>query len=148
MAQEFNDIDALFNALLDDIRDSVSEEVSKEMIKIEQEHIDSQVYNAYTPKEYSRRLDNGGLRSEENMQSTINRTNDGIEITVHNSTTGNLLYKNYWQGEIQDFIESGVYMWNGQMPPPRPFIDDTQEEIDNSNRIEEAVERALNKLGW
>lgn len=147
MAQEFNDIDALFNALLDDIKNSVSEEVSKEMIKIEQEHIDSQVYNAYTPKEYSRRLDNGGLRSEGNMQSTINRTNDGIEVTVHNSTTGNLLYGNYWEGEIQNFIEEGIYMWNCDCPP-RPFIDDTQEEIDNSNRIEEAVERALNKLGW
>ena len=148
MAQEFNDIDALFNALLDDIKDTVSEEVSKEMIKIEQEHIDSQVYGAYTPKEYNRRLDNGGLRSEENMQSTINRINDGVEVTVHNSTTGNPQYRNYWEGEIQNFIEEGIYMWNGQMPPPRPFIDDTQEEIDNSNRIEEAVERALNKLGW
>lgn len=147
MAQEFNDIDALFNALLDDIKDSVSEEVSKEMIKIEQEHIDSQVYSTYTPKEYSRRLDNGGLRSEGNMKSTISDSKDGIEVTVHNSTTGNSQYRNYWGSEIQNFIEEGIYMWNCDCPP-RPFIDDTQEEIDNSNRIEEAVERALNKLGW
>ena len=147
MAQEFNDIDALFNALLNDIKDSVSEEVSKEMIKIEQEHIDSQVYSTYTPKEYSRRLDNGGLRSEGNMQSTISDSKDGIEVTVHNSTTGNSQYRNYWGSEIQNFIEEGIYMWNCDCPP-RPFIDDTQEEIDNSNRIEEAVERALNKLGW
>lgn len=143
----YNDIDELFNDLMDDLSGELGKEIGKEMVKIEQEVIDSNVYGAFTPKEYSRRLDNGGLRSEGNMQSTISNSKDGIEVTVHNSTTGNLLYKNYWQGEIQNFIEEGIYMWNCDCPP-RPFIDDTQEEIDNSNRIEEAVERALNKLGW
>ena len=142
----YNDIDELFNDLMDDLSGELGKEIGKEMVKIEQEVIDSNVYGAFTPKEYSRRLDNGGLRSEENMEIVVTRKGDSVEIEVHNATTGNVLYKNYWQGEIQDFIESGVYMWNGQMPPPRPFIDESQKRVDEN--IEVIFERALNKLGW
>lgn len=142
----YNDIDELFNDLMDDLSNELGNEIGKEMAKIEQEVIDSNVYGAFTPKEYVRRKDNGGLRSEENMEIVVTRKGDSVEIEVHNATTGNVLYKNYWQGEIQDFIESGVYMWNGQMPPPRPFIDEAQKRVDEN--IDAIFERVLGKLGW
>lgn len=142
----YNDIDELFNDLMDDLSNELGNEIGKEMAKIELEVIDSNVYGAFTPKEYVRRKDNGGLRSEENMEIVVTRKGDSVEIEVHNATTGNVLYKNYWQGEIQDFIESGVYMWNGQMPPPRPFIDEAQKRVDEN--IDAIFERVLGKLGW
>ena len=79
------------------------------------------------------------------MEVTVTPTGDGVTIELHNSTTGNSLYKNYWQGEIQDFIETGNYLWNCGCPP-RAFIEDTQEKVDA--KIESIVESALNKLGW
>lgn len=142
----YNDIDELVDDLINDLCSSLGSEIGNEMKKIEQESIDSSVYGVFTPKEYVRRGDSGGLRSEDNMEVTIIPTSNGVTIELHNSTTGNSLYKNYWQGEIQDLILEGRYMWNGSMPPPRPFIDDTQEKVDA--KIESIVESALNKLGW
>lgn len=141
----YNDIDELFEDLINDIEGGIVEEVSKEMKKIEQESIDENVYNVFAPKEYDRRKDGGGLRSEGNMETIVTKTGDGITIEIHNSTTGNSSYRNYWQGEIQDFIETGNYLWNCGCQP-RPFIEDTQEKVDA--KIESIVESALNKLGW
>ena len=116
------------------------------MKKIEQEVIDRNVYSAFSPKVYERRKDDGGLRSEDNMVEGISIDGDSVIIEVENMTTGNERYNDYWKGEIQPLIESGSYMWNGKMPPPRPFIDDTQREVDK--RIDKIVEDALNKLDW
>lgn len=144
--QTYTDIDELVNDLINDLSNSLGHEIGEEMKKVEQEVIDSNVYGAYSPKEYERRgKDGGGLGSEGNMEVTIIPTSNGVTIELHNSTTGNSLYKNYWQGEIQDLIETGNYLWHCGCPS-RPFIEDTQEKIDV--RIDSIVESVLNKLGW
>ena len=142
----YDDIEELYADLLNEIKNTVAKEIAKEMKKIEQEVIDRNVYSAFSPKVYERRKDDGGLRSEDNMVEGISIDGDSVIIEVENMTTGNERYNDYWKGEIQPLIESGSYMWNGKMPPPRPFIDDTQREIDK--RIDKIVEDALNKLDW
>lgn len=142
----YDDIEELYADLLNEIKNTVADEIAKEMKKIEQEVIDRNVYSAFSPKVYERRKDDGGLRSEDNMVEGISIDGDSVIIEVENMTTGNERYNDYWKGEIQPLIESGSYMWNGKMPPPRPFIDDTQREVDK--RIEKIVEDALNKLDW
>ena len=143
--QTYTDIDELVNDLINDLSSSLGKEIGEEMKKIEQEVIDSNVYGAYSPKEYERRGKGGGIGSEGNMEVTVTPTGDGVTIELHNSTTGNSLYRNYWQGEIQDLIETGNYLWECGCQP-RPFIEDTQEKVDA--KIESIVESALNKLGW
>ena len=142
----YDDIEELYADLLNEIKNTVADEIAKEMKKIEQEVIDRDVYSAFSPKVYERRKDDGGLRSEDNMVEGISIDGDSVIIEVENMTTGNERYNDYWKGEIQPLIESGSYMWNGKMPPPRPFIDDTQREVDK--RIDKIVEDALNKLDW
>ena len=142
----YDDIEELYADLLNEIKNTVAKEIAKEMKKIEQEVIDRNVYSAFSPKVYERRKDDGGLRSEDNMVEGISIDGDSVIIEVENMTTGNERYNDYWKGEIQPLIESGSYMWNGKMPPPRPFIDDTQREVEK--RIEKIVEDALNKLDW
>ena len=144
--QEYDDIEEWCMALLNEMKDVVADEVAKEMKKIEQEVIDKNVYSAFNPKVYERRKDNGGLRSEDNMVTDISTTSDGVIIEIENMTTGNERYNDYWKDEIQPLIEGGKYMWNGKMPPPRPFIDDAQKEVDK--KIDKIVEDALNKLDW
>ena len=142
----YDDIEELYADLLNEIKNTVADEIAKEMKKIEQEVIDRNVYSAFSPKVYERRKDDGGLRSEDNMVEGISIDGDSVIIEVENMTTGNERYNDYWKGEIQPLIESGSYMWNGKMPLPRPFIDDTQREVDK--RIDKIVEDALNKLDW
>ena len=142
----YDDIEELYADLLNEIKNTVADEIAKEMKKIEQEVIDRNVYSVFSPKVYERRKDDGGLRSEDNMVEGISIDGDSVIVEVENMTTGNERYNDYWKGEIQPLIESGSYMWNGKMPPPRPFIDDAQREVDN--RIEKIVEDALNKLDW
>ena len=142
----YDDIEELYADLLNEIKNTVADEIAKEMKKIEQEVIDRNVYSAFSPKVYERRKDDGGLRSEDNMVEGISIDGDSVIIEVENMTTGNERYNDYWKGEIQPLIESGSYMWNGKMPPPRPFIGDTQREVDK--RIDKIVEDALNKLDW
>ena len=142
----YDDIEELYADLLNEIKNTVAKEIAKEMKKIEQEVIDRNVYSAFSPKVYERRKDDGGLRSEDNMVEGISIDGDSVIIEVENMTTGNERYNDYWKGEIQPLIESGSYMWNGKMPQPRHFIDDTQREVDK--RIEKIVEDALNKLDW
>ena len=142
----YDDIEELYADLLNELKNTVAKEIAKEMKKIEQEVIDRNVYSAFSPKVYERRKDDGGLRSEDNMVEGISIDGDSVIIEVENMTTGNERYNDYWKGEIQPLIESGSYMWNGKMPPPRPFIDDAQREVDK--RIEKIVEDALNKLDW
>ena len=142
----YDDIEELYADLLNEIKNTVAKEIAKEMKKIEQEVIDRNVYSAFSPKAYERRKDDGGLRSEDNMVEGISIDGDSVIIEVENMTTGNERYNDYWKGEIQPLIESGSYMWNGKMPPPRPFIDDAQREVDK--RIDKIVEDALNKLDW
>ena len=142
----YDDIEELYADLLNEIKNTVAKEIAKEMKKIEQEVIDRNVYSAFSPKVYERRKDDGGLRSEDNMVEGISIDGDSVIIEVENMTTGNERYNDYWKGEIQPLIESGSYMWNGKMPPPRPFIDDAQREVDK--RIDKIVEDALNKLDW
>ena len=138
----YDDIEELYADLLNEIKNTVAKEIAKEMKKIEQEVIDRNVYSAFSPKVYERRKDDGGLRSEDNMVEGISIDGDSVIIEVENMTTGNERYNDYWKGEIQPLIESGSYMWNGKMPPPRPFIDDTQREVDK--RIDKIVEDAIN----
>ena len=142
----YDDIEELYADLLNEIKNTVAKEIAKEMKKIEQEVIDRNVYSAFSPKVYERRKDDGGLRSEDNMVIDTSTNGDSVTIEVKNMTTGNERYNDYWTGEIQPLIESGSYMWNGTMPPPRPFIDNTQKEVDK--KIDKIVEDALNNLDW
>ena len=148
MAQEFDNVEELRRALIRDLQQAVITEVVKEMKDVEREVIEERVYAVFSPKEYERRYANGGLMDEENMVEKVSITRDDISIELANMTKGNDMYRNYWRGEIQDLIEDGNYMWNGEMPPPRPFIDEAQSVIDTTTRISDAIDRALKKLGW
>ena len=147
--KEYENAAELYADLLNDIEKVVAKEISKEMIKIEQETIDKEVYAKFTPKVYQRRYDDGGLRSEANMETKISMEGNGITIEVLNTTTGGPhSCPGYYRGYIQPLVEEGIYIWNGEMPPPRPFIDPAQEVIDNTDRIDDILDGALKNLGW
>ena len=141
----YEDLDSLFVDLLKDIQTSVAQEIAEQIIDIEQDIIDENVYEAFEPRVYERREDGGGLRSRENMDIKIKSNDNGVTVEVTNITKGNSDYKNYYRGYIQPLIEEGMYMWT-RRPPARPFVDDVQKEIDKN--AEDIVEEALSKNNW
>ena len=88
------------------------------------------VYSLYSPGEYVRRGENGGLADWRNYE-TVN--NGVMTITVYNNTVGNPNYappasEGYDEGFINDIIESGRgYWWRKssiyRSRLPRPFMD-------------------------
>lgn len=141
----YENLDSLFADLLKDIQTSVAQEIAEQIIDIEQDIIDENVYEAFEPRVYERREDEGGLRSRENMDIKIKSNDNGVTVEVTNITKGNSDYKNYYRGYIQPLIEEGRYMWT-RRPPARPFVDDVQKEIDKN--AEDIVEEALSKNNW
>ena len=149
MAREFDDVEELRRALFNDLYNAVLKEVVKEMKDIEKETIEERVYAVFSPKEYKRRYSNGGLIAEENMQEEIRANGNDITVEITNITRGNESQcKDYYRGYIQPIVEEGYYIWNGEMPPPRPFIDETQSVIDTTDRIDKIIERVLKSMGW
>lgn len=141
----YEDLDSLFADLLKDIQTSVAQEIAEQIIDIEQDIIDENVYETFEPRVYERREDGGGLRSRENMDIKIKSNDNGVTVEVTNITKGNSDYKNYYRGYIQPLIEEGRYTWT-RRPPARPFVDDVQKEIDKN--AEDIVEEALSKNNW
>ena len=113
-----------------------------------EEVIEEKVYAVFSPKEYERRYEKGGIGDTKNMIEEVRVFANEIVIEITNLTSGNSKYRNYWQGEIQPLIEEGNYMWNGEMPPPRPFIDEAQSIVDNTDRIYNVIMKVLRKYGW
>lgn len=148
MSDTFDTIAELRDALLKDMRDAVIREVVKELKDIEKEVIEEKVYAVFSPKEYERRYEKSGIGDTKNMIEEVRVFANEIVIEITNLTSGNSKYRNYWQGEIQPLIEEGNYMWNGKMPPPRPFIDEAQSIVDNTDRIYNVIMKVLRKYGW
>ena len=73
----YEDLDSLFADLLEDIQTSVAQEIAEQIIDIEQDIIDENVYETFEPRVYERREDGGGLRSRENMDIKIKSNDNG-----------------------------------------------------------------------
>ena len=147
-----DEFDLLMERLKEELRD-IAPAIAEEMKNIEQEVINEVVYNAYSPTYYERRCEDGGLSDKENMEHDIEETANGFIISVKNITKGNDEYseaEGYTTGYIADIIEEGKGYGYGldNIIGARPFNEESQEEIDSTNRIENTIIRELKKRGW
>lgn len=144
-----------FESLLGDLQChliDVADEVADEMKNIEVEVINETVYNAYNSS-IDRRMEKGGLSDKSNMEEDIDLIKDGVSIGVINTTKGNDEYSyadGYTSGFIADIIEEGHGYGYGldEYIGAREFQETTQNYIDHTNRIDNVVEKSLNKKGW
>lgn len=117
--------------------------VGSEMTKQLQKHIQDEVYDAYTPKSYMRRIDYGGgtpIISPKNMDLQLNK----MSLTFSYEPSGrNTRYPNsdYVDGdELINAIENSDYTWNGTEDIPKRhfwnnFIDDMVGASGQAERI-------------
>lgn len=153
--------DKIDYALLTDVADTVSDVMT--------DHITKDVYDKYNPHMYQRRFnqsgndidslfddtDNVGLLNPENIISSIENSNI---LTVENVTVGSKYY--FYGGErrisqnagdlISGVIETGdgydIHGWvyDGM---PRPFIQNTREDLKNNKYHVIALKQGLKKQG-
>ena len=138
--------DKIDYALLTDVADTVSDVMT--------DHIARDVYDVYTPATYKRRLNNGGLLDKDNINSSIEENT----LVVENNTKGKPYYRvgagfTYSQNkgkEIVGVIETGdgydIHDWEYD-GVPRPFIQNTREDLKNNKYHITALKQGLEKQG-
>lgn len=137
------------------INKSLQKEVFKKVKEVEQKNIDETVYDSYTPSVYMRRDIQGGLIAGENIIGTvdsktstlsvINKTPANSEARDGATTDKNLSeliefghgYKNYGY----DYGRESAFVY------PRPFTQNTIEELEQKKQHIQAMKDGLKKQG-
>lgn len=104
-------LDALLDRIEKDIRSTLENEVTETVKDDMQTAIQNGVYNAYAPKQYSRRKEKGGMLDRKNIESRI----DGDTLTVRDVAPLDNGRTDYALDEI---VVNGL----GNMPFPVIFI--------------------------
>lgn len=121
----------------------------EEVRDIVTEHVETDVYDVYAPTIYKRRS-MGGLSDERNIVGTVNNK----KLTVENETAFAQGYhsENFGKG-LATLVNDGdgaggfYYDYAGEFNEPRPFWDNAVEEIETTNRVENALVDGLRRLG-
>lgn len=143
----YDEIDLLLADLKSDIEEVLMCEVFYEVRDIELSHIKRDVLSAHTPKIYKRRT-SGGIDDAKNIVGNVKN----LELVVDNVTEFSEGYGTYNSGVgLADLINEGsgksgyYYDYPGSFERPRPFIDNTIAEIENTDTVENVLERGLKK---
>lgn len=147
MKDSYDEIEELLKDIKSDIQDTLCDEVLDEVKRIELEHVRDDVFSVYLPKIYRRR-NSGGIDDPDNIVGELY----DMRLEVDNDTRFNDDYGTYNHGiGLADLINDGnsthsyFYDYPGEFNSPRPFIDNTIDEIERTNDVEEALAKGLKK---
>lgn len=150
----YDDIDVLLKDLKSDIEDTLLDEVLETVRDIEMEHVQDEVFSVYSPTIYERRS-SGGLDDRENV---VGQVKNGVLI-VQNGTPFNEGYgtENKGIGLAVMVNDGGTYKHDydygfrtieAPFSKPRPFLDNTAEEIERTDDVENALAKGLRKRNY
>lgn len=146
----YDDIDELLNDIKSDIEDTLMDEVLDEVKDIELQHVEADVFSVYSPKAYERRR-SGGIDDPDNIIGTVNN----MQLEVDNVTRFNEGYFSSNKGVgLAELINDGdnlngyFYDYPGSFNQPRPFIENTIEEIEKTDSVENALANGLRKRNY
>ena len=117
------------------------------------DHIIRDVYDKYDPSVYQRRYNSGGMLDSDNIIATMG--NDG-ELLVQNVTVGSDTYyipnikKTFKSANADKFITPVIEYGQGYDVvdiEPRPFIQNTHDDLEQNHYHTEAMKRSLKKQG-
>jgi hypothetical protein len=129
----------------DALRNEVAEIVTETMLS----NIKTEVYDAYNPKRYERRYDDGGIVDEGNIVSKVK----GNTLTVENITMSNKEYlpKGEKPFKIAGVIEHGSGAGYGEYdyydPGARPFLEETRNDLIKNKQHIDAIKKGLKRQG-
>lgn len=144
-----DDLDLFFDNLEDDLNDVILQEV----VPIVEETVhekSTDIYDEFTPTMYERRYENNIQGSFGDIEMISTQTIGSIKSgEINLITTNDSLANGDDKGDyLDDIIEDGGrYGWSHQ-PPARPFAERSIEELHESNKIENAIERGMKSKGY
>lgn len=133
----FSNLKDLDNYIQTQISDCLTGECFDEIVKVEQEMIQQEVYDVYNPRRYRRRYHNRGLIDENNISISELKSNGNIvSMKVVNNTQ-----RNGTLGDLDRVIEYGISKEEDAMPyaKPRPFTASTVDELIDRGTIEKLI---------
>lgn len=146
----YDDIDMLLKDLKFDIEDTLMDEVLDEVKDIELKHIEQDVYETYTPKIYVRRS-NDGIGDPDNIVGEVHN----MQLEVDNVASFNEDYGTHNHGTgLATLLNDGnslngyFYDFPGEFTQPRPFLDHTEEEIEKTDSVENALAKGLKRRNY
>lgn len=150
MGQLYSDWEALVNAASKKASEILQNDVAPVAENILKKHIKSDIYDVYTPKP------NGWVSGEtykrryvlEQSVTTIFQDKNTILVTSTANVSPSVLsgwsFHNRYPGAFLKLLEVGnMGIWNGGFP--RPAVTNTQNEIDSSNEIKNAIRRGIKR---
>ncbi|WP_195515674.1 hypothetical protein [Paraclostridium bifermentans] len=139
MAKRIYDDDTeLFGDLEEAITNSLLTSVDRKVKKIYKGNV-KKMYNSYDRTSYIPRYDKGGFLDEDNWESRVDETGDSFEYVMTNETLANGDNRG---DRLDTYIEEGKYNWS-RKPGKRPVYEWTQEEVDSSSEVENAIYKDL-----
>lgn len=146
----FSDWDDLVNAVDSKLSIILEKDVAPIAEEILSKHIKSDIYDAYTPKE------NGWVNGTtyqrrhllEDTVTSITLDNNTLLVTSTATASPSIIngwsFRNRYSGAFLKLIESeSTGIWKSGFP--RPAVTNTQEEIDNSNKITSAIKQGIKR---
>lgn len=146
----YDDVNMLLKDLKSDIEDTLRDEVFDEVKRTELRHIEEDVFSVYSPQIYRRRAV-GGIDDPDNIIGEV----CSMQLEVDNITEFNDDYGTYNHGiGLADLINDGerksgfFYDYSGEFEKARPFIDNTIEEMEQTDSVENALAKGLRKRNY
>ena len=133
----FKNLDTLMTHIEKDMQKVLKNEVAETVKENMKAAIDENVYNAYTPEYYHRRMENGGLADKDNMEATIS----GNVLMVRDVAPLDNGRTDY---ELDRIIVEGL----GKQPFPRDFYGGTAERLEDNGDHIKAMKDGLRKRGY
>ena len=119
------------------------QDVIKEKIK---EHLETDVYAKYTPYVYQRRKEDGGLLDPDNIEiKPINNSSLDTTISVKNIAEYNGYPDNQFYETLAERIEYGIPRGRVPYKKPRPFMQETYEDLKKSGLITKTLKKNMQK---
>ena len=141
--------DKFYNDLLETLQ-----ECKPYFIEKMQEAVQEAVYDAYTPTQYERRGEEGGLKDPKNFDLQIFFDRDGsIVVFMKNMTTGvgNAFYIDEGIVTGKDFYDwerSYAYYLAQQGKFQRDFYTLMEYTVQDDRQLQILIERGMKKRGW
>ena len=147
MAVTFKNKSQLANYLQGLIAYSLQEEDMQKVIKdTMKEHLETDVYAKYTPYVYQRRKEDGGLLDPDNIEiKPVNNNSLDTTISVKETAEYNGYPDNQFYETLAERIEYGIP--NGRLPykKPRPFMQETYEDLKKSGVVKKTLKKNMQK---
>jgi len=130
-----------------------SNECKRYFIELMTQSIEEEVYDRYSPKQYERRREDGGLIDEKNYTYSVKFDKDGITVYMKNITRGVGRAFMIDEGIVEgigfyDWEKSNIYKLQQNGGFPRDFYTYMEILVEDDIKFKNIIHKQMGKKGW